>query len=109
RPVPEARPLSTTERPAPLDPAPVLVIAHRGASAYAPEHTTAAYDLALAAGADYIEQDLQLTADGELIVLHDETLERTTGGAHTGHVGDMPFADLADCDVGSWFNRQRPD
>ena len=53
-------------------------VAHRGASAYAPEHTLAAYDLAIAQGADYVEQDLAVTKDGVLICLHDASLERTT-------------------------------
>jgi len=57
----------------------VSVIAHRGASAYAPEHNFAAYDLALAMGANAIELDLRETLDGELVVLHDATLERTAG------------------------------
>ena len=61
----------------PAEDAPVLNIGHRGASGYAPEHTIPAYDLALKMGADYIEQDLQLTRDGVLVVLHDETLDRT--------------------------------
>lgn len=85
-----------------------IIIAHRGASAYAPEHTFAAYDLGLEAGADYIEQDLQLTADGELIVMHDGMLDRTTGGTCTGSVIEKNFADIADCDVGSWFNIRFP-
>lgn len=55
-----------------------ILVAHRGASAYAPEHTRAAYELAIEQGADYIEPDLQITADGVLISLHDESLERTT-------------------------------
>ena len=55
-------------------------IAHRGASAAAPEHTWAAYELAIEQGADYIEQDLHLTRDGVLVVLHDETLDRTARG-----------------------------
>ena len=58
----------------------VFNIGHRGASGLAPEHTFAAYDLALRQGADYIEQDLQMTADGVLVVLHDETLDRTARG-----------------------------
>ena len=69
-----------------------IVIAHRGASGYAPEHTFAAYDLALEQGADYIEQDLQLTADGVLVVLHDATLDRTARGpaeSCTGPVADQ--------------------
>ena len=56
---------------------PVLNIGHRGASAYAPEHTFASYDLALEQGADYIEIDLQMTADGVLVAMHDKTLNRT--------------------------------
>src|SRR5689334_25368826 len=59
-------------------PAHKLLVAHRGASAYAPEHTLAAYQLAMQQGADYVEQDLTLTRDGVLICLHDDTLERTT-------------------------------
>src|SRR5262245_36866007 len=55
-----------------------LLIAHRGASAYAPEHTIEAYRLAIEQGADFVEQDLQITKDGVLICLHDLTLERTT-------------------------------
>src|SRR5262245_231856 len=57
------------------------LIAHRGASAEAPEHTRAAYELALKHGADFVEPDLQLTKDGVLVCLHDTTLERTTNVA----------------------------
>jgi glycerophosphoryl diester phosphodiesterase len=57
----------------------VEVIAHRGASAYAPENTLAAYDLAVSQGADAIELDVRVTADGELVLLHDPTLLRTAG------------------------------
>jgi glycerophosphoryl diester phosphodiesterase len=85
-----------------------IVIAHRGASAFAPEHTLAAYDLALDAGADYIEQDLQMTADGQLVVLHDDTLDRTTDGACTGHVIQKTYAEVRDCDAGSWYNARVP-
>ena len=60
---------------------PVLNVGHRGASGYAPEHTIASYDLALELGADYIEQDLQLTSDGVLVCMHDTTLDRTPRGA----------------------------
>jgi glycerophosphoryl diester phosphodiesterase len=55
-----------------------ILVAHRGASAYAPEHTLEAYRLAIEQGADYVEQDLQVTKDGALVCLHDLTLERTT-------------------------------
>ena len=92
-------------------PRPVLNIGHRGASAHAPEHTIAAYDLALEMGADYIEQDLQLTSDGVLVVLHDDTLDRTARGPAencTGPVATKTLAQIRTCDVGSWFNETRP-
>ena len=62
-------------------PAVPLVIAHRGASGYLPEHTLAGYELAVRLGADYIEPDLQLTRDGALVAMHDDTLPRTTNAA----------------------------
>ena len=96
--------------------APVLNIGHRGASGYAPEHTIPSYDLALKLGADYIEQDLQLTKDGVLVVLHDETLDRTARptaesqpGDCTGYVRDKTLAQIKTCDVGSWFNKTYPE
>jgi len=58
-----------------------LVIAHRGASAYLPEHTLGGYELAIQMGADIVEPDVQLTADGELVAMHDRTLDRTTNVA----------------------------
>lgn len=88
------------------------MIAHRGASAYAPEHTFAAYDLAIAQGADYLEQDLQLTADGVLVVFHDLVLDRAArgpAGSCTGLVADKTLAQIEECDVGSWFNEIHPD
>ena len=95
--------------------APVLNIGHRGASGYAPEHTFASYDLALRLGADYIEQDLQLTKDGVLVVMHDETLDRTARptaasapGDCTGPVIEHELAQIKTCDVGSWFNETYP-
>ncbi|MBY0277501.1 glycerophosphodiester phosphodiesterase [Candidatus Binatia bacterium] len=91
---------------------PVVNIGHRGASGYAPEHTLASYDLALQMGADYIEQDLQLTSDGVLVVLHDETLDRTARGEAencTGLVSSKTLAQIKTCDVGSWFNDAHPD
>ena len=57
------------------------MIAHRGASGYLPEHTLAGYELAVRMGADYIEPDLQLTRDGVLVAMHDDTLNRTTNVA----------------------------
>jgi glycerophosphoryl diester phosphodiesterase len=85
---------------------PVVNVAHRGASGDAPEHTFAAYDLALRMGADYIEQDLQLTRDGVLVSLHDETLDRTARGPAencSGRVDTKTLAQIKTCEVGSWF------
>jgi glycerophosphoryl diester phosphodiesterase len=98
-----------------------LNIAHRGASAYAPEHTLAAYRLALEQGADYVEQDLAVTKDGVLICLHDPTLERTTnveqlfparattvtweGKTETAWLAnDFTLAEIKTLDAGSWFD-----
>ena len=91
--------------------APVLNIGHRGASGYAPEHTIPSYDLALKLGADYIEQDLQMTKDGVLVAMHDETLDRTARGPKnncTGLVIEKTLAQIKTCDVGSWFNEAYP-
>ena len=88
-----------------------LVIAHRGYSGQAPEHTFAAWQRAADAGADYLEQDLQMTADGVLVVLHDGTLERTARGDArfcTGLVSEHTLAELRNCDFGSWFNAEYP-
>src|SRR5215218_8747143 len=99
----------------PTSDAPVLNIGHRGASGYAPEHTFASYDLALQLGADYIEQDLQMTKDGVLVVMLDETLDRTARptaesqpGDCTGFVRDKTLAQIKTCEVGSWFNEAYP-
>lgn len=75
-----------------------VVIAHRGASGYEPEHTMSAYELAIEQGADYIEQDLQLTKDGHLICMHDATVDRTTNG--TGNVSDLTLAQIKQLDAG---------
>ncbi len=88
------------------------VIAHRGASGYAPEHTLTAYDLALSLGADYIEQDLRLTADGHLVALHDDTLDRTARGpaaSCTGPVREKTLAQIRQCNAGAWFDPLRAD
>jgi len=90
----------------------VLSIGHRGASGHAPEHTIASYDLAIALGADYIEQDLQLTSDGVLVALHDTTLDRTARGPVencTGPVSEKTLAQIETCDVGTWFNEANPE
>lgn len=82
------------------------LIAHRGASGYAPEHTIEAYKLAKKMNADYIEIDLQITADGNLIAMHDDTVDRTTNG--TGPVSDYTLNELKKLDAGSWFNKEYP-
>lgn len=83
------------------------VIAHRGASGHAPEHTWAAYDKARQMGADYLELDLHMSADGEIIVIHDDSLERTTDGE--GKVQEFRLEQLKALDAGSWFNEKYPD
>ena len=78
------------------------IIAHRGASAVAPESTRAAIRAAAHAGASMVELDVQMTRDGRLVVFHDEQVRRTTNG--TGRVRAMPYARLARLDAGSWFH-----
>lgn len=96
-------------------------VAHRGASAYAPEHTLAAYRLALEQGADFVEQDLAVTRDGVLICLHDPSLERTTNveelfpsrsteieyegkTRRTWLANDFTLEEIKRLDAGSWFD-----
>ena len=78
-----------------------LVIAHRGASMYAPENTIAAFELAVEMGADAIELDTMLTADGIPVVIHDQSLERTTN--ESGNVSSMTVAEIKLLDAGSRF------
>ncbi|OIU70426.1 glycerophosphodiester phosphodiesterase [Rossellomorea aquimaris] len=85
----------------------ILNISHRGASGYAPEHTLPSYELGDQMGGDYIELDLQMTKDGELIAMHDETLDRTTNG--TGKVKDHTLEEIKSLDAGSWFNAAYPE
>jgi glycerophosphoryl diester phosphodiesterase len=99
------------------------LVAHRGASAYAPEHTLEAYRLALEQGADFVEQDLAVTRDGVLVCIHDLSLERTTNveevfpdryvedktGAAPARrwlAGDFTLAEIKRLDAGSWFNQK---
>ncbi|MEU4408144.1 glycerophosphodiester phosphodiesterase family protein [Streptosporangium sp. NPDC023963] len=90
-------------------PAPTTV-AHRGASAYAPENTVAAFELADAQGADMFELDVQETKDHELVLMHDTTLARTTNaervfpGLAPWRVGDLTLAQIRRLDAGSWFD-----
>lgn len=77
-------------------------VAHRGASGHAPENTIAAFQKGVEMKADYIEIDVQMTKDGELVVIHDTTVNRTTNG--TGKVGDLTLAEIKQLDAGSWFS-----
>ena len=79
-----------------------LILAHRGASAHAPENTLAAFELAIEQGADGIELDVKLSADGHVVVIHDPTVDRTTGTR--GRVKDMPLRELNSLDAGSFFS-----
>ncbi|NUS42478.1 MAG: glycerophosphodiester phosphodiesterase [Mycobacteriaceae bacterium] len=75
-----------------------FVVAHRGASAARPEHTLAAYELALTEGADGLECDVRLTSDGHLVCVHDRTIDRTSPS--TGLVSEMTLAQLRDVNFG---------
>lgn len=100
---------------------PKVLIAHRGASGYAPEHTFASYDLAIAQKADFVEPDLAVSKDGVLVCLHDDTLERTTNveDAYAARVSpvvkgrngekrwvanDFTVAEIKKLDAGRWFD-----
>lgn len=91
-----------------------LNIAHRGARSLAPENTLAAARRALEIGADLWELDVQLTADGEFILLHDDTLERTSNVAQVfpdrrpWRVSDFTLRELRQLDFGAWFNQTDP-
>ena len=103
----------------PVTPGPKQLIAHRGASGYAPEHTVASYQLALDQKADFVEPDLAISKDGVLVCLHDDTLERTTNieevfpdrysresvgrnGAKQWIANDFTVAEIKRLDAGSW-------
>lgn len=80
------------------------IIAHRGASGYAPENTISAFKKAIELGAKAIEFDVQMTKDGELVVIHDYSLERTTTGK--GFVMNTTLEDIKSYDAGSWFSEE---
>ncbi|MCB5178010.1 glycerophosphodiester phosphodiesterase [Streptomyces antimicrobicus] len=82
----------------------IQVVAHRGASEDAPEHTLAAYRKAIEDGADGLECDVRLTADGHLVLVHDRRVNRTSNGR--GAVSALELADLAALDFGSWKDRE---
>ena len=79
-----------------------LIFAHRGASAYAPENTLAAFRLAFEQGADGIELDAKLSADGIVVVMHDQTVDRTTNGS--GSVSKLTMSEIKLLDAGGHFS-----
>ena len=81
-----------------------LLTAHRGLSSRAPENTLAAFERAIAAGADMLEMDVHLTADDRVVVIHDRTLQRTTTG--NGAVRSYTSREISAFDAGSWFDPQ---
>lgn len=105
---PASVPAAAAEVPLEQPLGPVLVLAHRGASYDAPEHTRPAYDRALRDGADFLECDLQLTRDEVPVCVHDTTVDRTTGRQHSGRVDGFTLAQLRAMDFGSWFNAANP-
>jgi glycerophosphoryl diester phosphodiesterase len=101
--------LSATDRPTTIDEfydtaARTRVIAHRGFSGAAPENTLAAVRAAIELGADMVEIDVTLSSDGHVVVIHDETLDRTTDGS--GAVSRYSLAELKQLDAGSWFGAE---
>jgi glycerophosphoryl diester phosphodiesterase len=78
------------------------IFAHRGASQYAPENTLAAFKLAIEQQADAIELDVKLSSDGQIVIMHDDTVDRTTNG--NGRIKSLTLAELKGLDAGSKFN-----
>lgn len=83
---------------------PAFVAGHRGDRSAAPENTLPAFEAAFASGMDFVETDVQLTADGHAVILHDPTVDRTTDGA--GAVADLTLSQVRSLDAGSWFSEE---
>lgn len=81
-----------------------LTVAHRGASAYAPENTMEAFELAVEQGADVIELDVHLTRDDEVVIMHDDRVDRTTNG--TGEIAALTLREIQTLDAGGWCGPQ---
>jgi glycerophosphoryl diester phosphodiesterase len=81
-----------------------LIIAHRGASAYAPENTIAAFEKSIEHGADAVELDLRMTKDNVPVVLHDQDLDRTTNG--NGDIQNFTLNEIKQLDAGNWFDEK---
>lgn len=90
----------------------VITTAHRGAMAYAPENTLAAFEVGIDQKATWIESDVQLTKDGEAVLIHDTTLTRTTNAEEVfpdrapWNVGDFTLDEIKQLDAGSWFGEE---
>src|SRR5690625_5990849 len=89
-----------------LSPKRIVNIAHRGASGHAPEHTLVSYETSEEMTGDYLEIDLQMTKDNQLIAMHDAELSRTTDG--DGLVKDHTIDEIKVLDAGTWFNEEHP-
>jgi len=89
-----------------LSPKRIVNIAHRGASGHAPEHTLVSYETSEEMTGDYLEIDLQMTKDNQLIAMHDAELSRTTDG--DGFVKDHTIDEIKILDAGTWFNEEHP-
>lgn len=81
-----------------------FIIGHRGASSLAPENTLASFQKAYALGAEMVELDVHRTKDGHLVIMHDDTVDRTTNGH--GAIKDLTLKELKDMDAGSWFSSE---
>ena len=81
---------------------PVLVVGHRGARGLAPENTIASFDTARQIGVDWVELDVHVSRDDQLVVMHDATVDRTTDGH--GYLRDMTLAEIKALDAGEWFD-----
>src|SRR4051812_49435492 len=81
--------------------APCLIVGHRGAMGYSPENTLGSFEEAVRRGADWIELDVQLSQDGELVVIHDTSVDRTTDGE--GLIRDLPWRKIKTFDAGAWY------
>lgn len=92
----EARPFNHAEMKG------MISIAHRGAASFAPENTQSAFQKAIELGADFLECDVHLSKDGELIIMHDDKVDRTTNGK--GYVKDFTLAELKELDAGGKFH-----
>ena len=80
------------------------IISHRGYSSKRPENTISSFDYSLEKGFPYIELDIHSTLDGILVVMHDETVDRTTNGI--GEIKNMTFSEIKNLDAGSWFDEK---